>query len=328
MKDNLVALKRYLDRTLNVKVETHPWKEKKQLPFFLTDAYDFFEFPLFDNKCLIMFAKNEFEATPAVIHKHWEQVKNKWKGPCFYVQATISSHNRLRLITHQVPFVIPDKQIYLPDLGIDLRERFEKQLILPKYFSPATQALLIYVLLHNVGNGYTPSELAKKLRYTRMTMTRAFNELEAAEIGEVVSKGKERWWFFRGNKRKLWEQTNSMLRSPIRSRESMKYYPGAKCLKMLKSGISALAETTMINPPTIPIYAMGVEEYKDTNMSKRLHFSPVDEADLELEIWNYNPKLLSQQGTVDPFSLYLSLRGTVDERVEIALEEMLEKIEW
>lgn len=328
MKNNLEALKNYLNSSLNFKAEAHLWKDKKKLPFFLTNTYDFFEITLFDNKCLVMFAKNESNVTPSVIRKHWEQVKDNWDGPCFYAQSLISSHNRLRLIQHQVPFVIPDKQIYLPNLGIDFRESFEKQLTVPKLLSPATQVLLIYVLLHDVEKGYTPSKLAEVLHYTRMTMTRAFNELEAAGIGVVVNIGKERWWSFKEGKRELWEQIKPMLRSPVRSRESMKYLRGLKKSTMLQAGISALADSTMINSPRIPIYVIGIEEYRDTNLTKGFHHSASDEADFELEIWNYNPKLLSGKVIVDPFSLYLSLRETEDERVKTALDELMEKFEW
>jgi len=51
-----------------------------------------------------------------------------------------------------------------------------------------------------------------------------------------------------------------------------------------------------------------------------------DGASSELEIWNYNPELFSKDGIVDPFSLYLRLEADGDERIESALENMMEKI--
>ena len=94
------------------------------------------------------------------------------------------------------------------------------------------------------------------------------------------------------------------------------------------AGISALAEKTMINSPPLLTYAIGTEEYRQTNIPKGFQHSPADEADFELEIWNYNPKLFSKDGKVDPFSLYLSLKETTDERIETALEDLMEKIQW
>lgn len=327
MNDLIVRLQKYLEETLGVEITILSWKEQKKLPFFLVDAYVFFEMSLLNNSCLLMVSKEDNESTPNTIQKHWEQVTKRWIATCIYISKTISSYNRKRLIQHHIPFVIPNNQIYIPELGLDLREHFKKQRIRKEFFSPATQVVIIFALLREKNERLIPSELANKLDYSLMTMTRVFNELEVAGIGKIINKGKERWWIFEETKKDLWEQTKSMLRSPIRSREWMKLWPKAKFPKTL-SGLSALAETTMINHPLIPIYAMGIEEYKQTNVFKGFQLSPGDEADLELEIWNYNPKLFSEQGRVDPFSLYLSLRDTKDERIEAALEESLEKIKW
>jgi hypothetical protein len=44
-----------------------------------------------------------------------------------------------------------------------------------------------------------------------------------------------------------------------------------------------------------------------------------------LQVWRYDPKVLEVDGMVDPFSLYLSFHGETDERIEMALEDMLER---
>jgi hypothetical protein len=305
--------------------------ESNELPFFLTDAYDFFEVLLFDKKCLAMIAKSESQLTPAKIRKDWEVVKKKWSGFCFYVQKSIVSHNRLRLIQYQVPFVVPGNQMYLIELGINLQEHFEKQFVPCERFSPATQVVVIYALLHNLENGINPSKLVEKLGYSHMTMSRVFNEIEAAEIGKIVKKGKERWWLFQGSQRDLWEQANTMLSSPVRRKCGRKLIPSAKMWKNpLRSGLSALAELTTLNHPLIPVYATTIEEYESKFGNNGFVDNDylIETQECELEVWSYNPKLLSEGETVDPFSLYLSLRGSEDERVEGALEEMMEKIKW
>jgi hypothetical protein len=48
----------------------------------------------------------------------------------------------------------------------------------------------------------------------------------------------------------------------------------------------------------------------------------------ELEIWSYSPKLFAKKGVVDRFSLFLSMRKDNDERVQSALEKMMEQVEW
>jgi hypothetical protein len=47
-----------------------------------------------------------------------------------------------------------------------------------------------------------------------------------------------------------------------------------------------------------------------------------------VEVWSYDPKRFAKEGFVDTFSLYLNLRNDQDERIEAALEEMMEKVEW
>ncbi|GEM_PF-3944963 len=44
---------------------------------------------------------------------------------------------------------------------------------------------------------------------------------------------------------------------------------------------------------------------------------------MEIEIWKYDPELFAREGVVDPLSLYMSLKDTKDERVEMALEQQV-----
>ncbi len=317
------TLEHYLCEVLNVRFRVRPWKSKSDLPLFLVNFYEFYEITLLEQPCLLMIAKEGGAATPAAVKKHRKQVQTKWDGLCIYVQATISAHNRQRLIQHRVPFIIPGNQMYLPDLGIDLREYYQQPKTRRKPFSPATQAVVIYALCRGISEGYTAFELVKELNYSRMTLIRSFNELDAAGIGKTHRRGRERYWLFGGSKRELWKQAKPLLRNPnkqciwIKSKESR-----------IKAGLSALAEQSMLNPPTIPIYATSMDDWKNWRESN-VEVLPIrEDATAELEIWCYNPNLFSEKGIVDPFSLYLSMEETEDERIEAALEEMMEKIEW
>lgn len=60
---------------------------------------------------------------------------------------------------------------------------------------------------------------------------------------------------------------------------------------------------------------------------RRSRPSPPAEAGIVLQLWRYRPDVLSD-GVIDPFSLALSLRGESDERVQMAIDEMLEELQW
>lgn len=318
----LETLKHYLQETLKIQVKIHPWKKRKDLPFYLLNSYEFHELTLLNQPAVLMIAKEDCLPTPSVIRKHWEQVEKKSGGICIFVQVTTSAYNRKRLIEQRVPFLVPGKQMYLPELGIDLREHFkilrEKS---NKPLSPATQAVLIHALIHGTEKRFIPTELAKTLGYTLMTMTRAFHELKSAGIGEILRKGRERWWLFSGSKRELWEQSKLLMRSPIKNRLWIK--GTSKNKFKIKAGLSALSHLSNLNPSPLPIYAVSIDFWKTHKKTRMEALPSPEEASFELEIWNYDPNLFSKNSVVDPFSLYLSLEKTEDERIESALEKMI-----
>ncbi len=53
-----------------------------------------------------------------------------------------------------------------------------------------------------------------------------------------------------------------------------------------------------------------------------------EEANLCLETWAYDPLVLSAGDTVDPLSLFLSMRDSPDERIQQQLRILMEGIEW
>lgn len=322
------AIKCYFLDVLETRITPRPWKGRRELPFFLLDFYNFYETSLLEKPCLLMVAKEGVSPTPATVRKHLKQVQEKWVDFCIYVQMVISTYNRKRLVEHHVPFLVPGNQMYLPDLGIDFREHFRKlRKDKIESFSPATQAVVIYALLQETNERYLPSQLAKWLGYSLMTMTRAFDELMTAGIGEELREGRKRWWRFKGNKHELWEQALPMMRNPVKK---CTWLAPCNAIKRLRSqaGLSALSFFSMLNPPAVPIYAISIDEWKKLKQLGIKELPSSDEAVCELEIWHYNPELFIKNGRVDPFSLYLSLRTNDDERIGIALEEAMKKISW
>lgn len=315
-------VKLYLQKVLHLSFKIYPLKKQESFPFFLTDLYDFREITLCNRKSLLMIAKTDEKITPAEIGKHIKQIEKKWSGLCIYVHRNITSYDRDRLIKGRIAFVVPGNQMYLPDLGIDLREHFIKlKKQSKKFLSPATQTVLIYALLGDPSKKFFSIDLAQRLKYTVMTINRAFDELKAASIGDVLWQGKERYWNFSGSKNELWEQAKSLMRSPLKNRFWTSKIPSIKNNKPL-AGLSALSHYSTINPPSLPIFAISSKDQKF--MQKTIVLSSEDAA-AELQIWRYDPNLFQQEGIVDPFSLYLSFEDNKDERIESALQEIVVK---
>ena len=66
---------------------------------------------------------------------------------------------------------------------------------------------------------------------------------------------------------------------------------------------------------------------KAFNALRNVETRPRAAAPVLLQLWIYSPALFGNN-TVDPLSLYLSLKDDPDERVQIALDELMKGIKW
>lgn len=327
MRDMCNHIERYLDDSLGIRVAVVPWETEGRMPLFIQDRYRFFWAEVLNLRCLFMADAHEEEDSPATIRKHVEQVREKWNGPIVYVRDRVTAYNRKRLIEHKVPFIIPGTQMYLPMLGIDLREHFRKLRQDKRELGPAAQAVLIHAL-RRAPEPLGPTALARALGYSIMAMSRALDELEAAELGRTVAHGRTRRLCLAGPKREVWEKAQPWLRNPVVKRHALGLPPGAK-LPGPRTGLDALAHFSMLAEPGHIAVALGRENWKVLQQADRVEPAMMDEpGTMAVEIWSYAPTLFADEGWVDRLSLYLSLRGTQDERIQAALDQMIKEVLW
>jgi DNA-binding MarR family transcriptional regulator len=327
MEQLAISLKRYLKETLDIDADPKQWLGASNLPIFLRNMYAFFEIRIFEIPCLVMAMKDKTEQTPATIQKHMIQVRKKWQDEVIYVQQKVTAYNRKRLIQHKIPFVVPVNQMYLPFLGIDLREHFKNIRETEASFSPSTQVVVLYYLSKNGHLRLTPKTLASELGYSIMTMTRALNELDGAGLGTIDMEGRERVLRFNRDKKQVWETAFERLHSPVKKRLWVKASSNEPF--GVKAGLSAMAHYSNLAEPVNPVLALERKQWKNVKTKDEVMILDIAEPDAsELEIWSYSPELFSKKGVVDRFSLYLSMKKDNDERVQSALVEMMEQVEW
>ena len=104
-------------------------------------------------------------------------------------------------------------------------------------------------------------------------------------------------------------------------------------LQLLKCNVEALSDYSDISPGNQQYYAIEKTDFK--NLVKRDTFENVnrDEGKICLEIWKYNPgriwgDILRFHNSVDTLSLYISLQESADERIEMALEQIIREFQW
>ena len=206
MQPVLHELESYLHDALGVSVKTTPRSGVGQLPPVLRERYRFAKAELLGVRALLVIDANPEEQSPTTVRKHLDMLQSKEQADLIYVRAQVTAYNRKRLIEQKVPFIVPGNQMYLPMLAIDLREHFRRIREEAPTFSPSTQVVVLHAMLRDAGQVLIPSEMAPLLGYSAMTMTRAFDELEAAKLAEVTVRGRERCLRFIADRREIWEK--------------------------------------------------------------------------------------------------------------------------
>ena len=108
-----------------------------------------------------------------------------------------------------------------------------------------------------------------------------------------------------------------MLHNPQRRIIGLEKIPQG--LPVYESGINALSKYSMLSPDSQMEYAVEAKEFNKLGIKPEC---PIEDAPLLLELWNYAPAIIGGD-SIDPFSLYLTLKDDPDDRVQIALETMI-----
>ena len=328
MSASVESLKNYIAETLHEPLDLKSWPNEHVLPQLLRHEYEFFEGWLANTKLLFLFARGG--ATPAIVEKHQQMLRNYTSDSLVVVADRATSAWRSRMIERGIPFVVPQYQMYLPMVAIDMREWFRPAAKVRMRLTPSAQVVLLRALQSASVVGSTPTAISRELGYSAMTVGRAFDQLEESGLVRVTRDGRERFITVGEGRRDLWDKAQPMLSSPVKAREWITTPSTQPVLsQLMHAGLTALSAFSMIAGPGVPVVAATRHVYRELLQEESiLPVESADGADARLEIWSYSPHLLSSGSNVDPLSLYLSLRDDSDERVQSALEESMRGLPW
>lgn len=299
------------------------------LPLFLRERYQIQSLHLFSRRYLIALEKNDWDAgSPGEYENQAETLRNQLGETVVLVLPMLPSHARNRMVRLGIPFIVPGSQLFLPTAMIDLRERFSQpKPERGKRLTPAAQCLVLYHLQRHTLEGLSLRNIAEKIGYSPIMLTKVKDELEVADVCGTLRQGRSLTLAFKVHGRELWEQMQPLLTSPVKKAHWLQWekpsYPA------LAAGISALSHCTDISDDRLPTYALPSATFQ-ASLESGLYrgCQGPEEANLRMESWSYNPLLLGSNTQVDPLSLYLSLRESPDERIQQQLETLLAQVSW
>jgi hypothetical protein len=160
-----------------------------------------------------------------------------------------------------------------------------------------------------------------------MTVTKVKDEWETNGLCLTARVGRSVVVQFTACGRELWQKAEQLMSNPVKKSEWVRWKDWERFgAPGLPAGYTALSMTTMTEDDPVPTWALPQQTYRKMLMNGIFHtVSGPEAANLRVEAWSYDPRLLSDGPCVDPLSLVLSLRGDSDDRVQQQLQTVLDE---
>lgn len=306
---------KYIEESLGMEISYGDYEGQDGLPYFLSDGYrlQVAHFP--SSEALFVYPKRDIESLSAA-KKHMGLLSKKAEMPAVLILSGCTARQRKALIEARIPFVVDNKQIYLPFLGTYLRESYSHPEKERESLSPSAQ-LLFFCFLYEGCNDLPMAGLSNKLGITPMSVTRAVKELESLGLVSTYKKGVNKIVSSPIKGQKLYDKASALLRSPVKKEG---YVDRDILENPIKAGLTALSEMSRLNPPEAETYAVKRLPKGCSALEETLSDS---EKQVRVQVWSYDPSILGKENRVDALSLYQTLKEHPDERVQAALSEIM-----
>lgn len=313
--------------------------ENIKLPLVLKRKYPSVLARFMDHNCLLLFPTKKISTRD--ILQELQRIKSRLNDSLnlnfkiILILPKTSKNIISFFIENRIPFIIGNRQVYLPFIYLDVqpfKEEIEK-------FTPSYQLIFLYILYSPAHHVFNSAELAMKMNVSEMTVRRALKYLEELQLIVDLDISKIQLYTRTFSERETFEKAKHYLINPLQEKlyfdrnevniDSNHFY------KYPLSGEMALSELTniMYNTSFGDIIALSSREFrKNNNYDQLLEMSSKSPFDFQntfsLELWRYDPKILSKicyfnTNCVDVVSLWLTLKDVYDERIQKELDFLL-----
>lgn len=321
-------LSTYLQEVLgSASTEIRPCPDAGQLPFLLQDVFEFLSTAIAGIPVVLACPKTEQKPSLKNIRAQLSRAEMLLGRPVAYCPDALEPYERRNLIEQKQAFIVPGNQMYLPDLGIDLREYFSKARIKRvEAFNPSTQAFLIWWLLnHPVQQRVRVDDICSPLGYSKMSVTRVVRELVGTGLVESFVKDRFVGLELLQTHEETWQKIQSRFKTPVKNTVWINQQFIDTSMRL--AGLSALGMRSMLAPPDEKCYAVSSTDWSRIKGGVP-HIPQPAPGHAQLQIWTYRPDIVEKSKLVDTLSLWASLKDDPDDRVQMSLDEMMKELRW
>ena len=209
MKNLQEYIKEVLDEI--IVVNRLPEYEVSKLPMYVNQLYKIYITKLLGTELVLVQLVDEDNISIAQTEKQLRNLKKLFNKTIVLILDHVVSYNRSRLIKKKVNFIVPGKQLFLPEMLVDLKDGDTKRRSFKEKqkLIPSAQVMVLYQIL-----GLSElwdieqkpfKEIALKLNYSPMAISKAVDNLQAIDLITIAGE-KEKYIHFNYDKVKLWEK--------------------------------------------------------------------------------------------------------------------------
>lgn len=292
-----------------------------KLPLYIKSGYDLWNTEIAGFGILFLRIKD-----PSIDMRIHQNAREKIEDlcPCHVVLVFDKLDNKSinSLIQKHIPFVIPNKQIFLPFALLQMQTNNDKD-ILKKHQKLSTDAdtILIGYLDGKIHNGMIISVIAKLINRELRATSKALEILEVLNYLNIEKKGKSKTTLFI-SKEEVFDKLNIEVISPVQYTFYTSQFDIEKCIY---SGYSALSQYSTLMDDRVKTIAIHNKVLKshDHNLLE----CEQDIAKYKVEVWDRDPSIFSHNNAINEIYLLRLMKNIDDERTEYALEEIENRIQ-
>ncbi|MBR0093256.1 MAG: MarR family transcriptional regulator [Lachnospiraceae bacterium] len=294
------------------------------LPNYVRYGYEPHMLSWSGQECVVLTPKDSGWRIPT-LKKHLTVIREKVRLPVVFELDRLTALQRRNLISSGIAFISGQGQIFLPFWGSYFEEKIQNPPAKTDTLTATAQLVFLHLFYQSLSKPVhvTFSQVCDGLFLPKATTSRAVQLLHSLGLVTLTEERTAKIISFPEAPKDVLRKALTHMVSPVqKTLYFQKLPPGSR---FLLCGMRALSSKSMLDASPSDIgFAACKEEMKkipaDAQIGERDYR---DLGGLPVELWRYDPRLLSSQDNVDDISLYLSLRDQEDDRVQRALDELL-----
>ena len=317
-------MREYVEKTLHTRVDCEP-VDASGLPLYLRGLYSLERWTAFG----VPFAVASPVESPTVktMAKHRDALEAALGTPVSFALEGATGYRVGRMLEAGLPFIAPDNQVYLRiALSSGRSHARDRRQTDVGTFSPQAQRLALMVFYGDL-DGASVTQAADLLGAAKMTASRAFDELAAADPSIVGIEGQRRVLRPGRDKMAMWHRLEPRMSSPVAREHRLGRVPD---MDLPLGGISALCGLSMLQDDPWPTFAATKAQERTLELAADARDTGLDEPEdpaCVVQVLRYEP-LPAPGCAVDPLSAILSLPADErdDPRIAGEIENVLTRV--